>query len=75
MEHIVSDQDPRPRPDRTPASWECPFFNTTAAVCQAAITHRTPPRKVRTAVCGGGDYEGCTTFLVRLLNRPPARVR
>ncbi|MHB8837139.1 MAG: hypothetical protein ACYC9Y_15725 [Candidatus Methylomirabilia bacterium] len=48
----------------------CPFFNPGAALCQAALTPRTPPREVLASACGCQDYEDCTTFLVRLLNRP-----
>jgi hypothetical protein len=58
-----------------PSSWRCPFFNPAGALCQAALWHRTPPKKVRASTCACGDHEDCTTFLVRLLNRPPARLR
>jgi hypothetical protein len=72
---MVTDRDQRPCPDHEPASWKCPFFNHAAAVCQAALRHCTPPKKVRARTCACGDHEDCTTFLVRLLNRPPARLR
>lgn len=58
-----------------PAPWRCPFFNPIAALCQAALTPRTPPQEVRAAACGSEAYEDCTTFLVGLLARPAARTR
>jgi hypothetical protein len=70
MDQIVSNQDSRPHPTHAPSLWHCPFYHPAAASCQAAIPARTPPREVRATACGCGDYEGCTTFLARLLNRP-----
>jgi hypothetical protein len=57
------------------AGWSCPFFNPGAAICQAAITPRTPFRDSQSSACGSEAYEDCTTFLVGLLARPPARAR
>jgi len=54
---------------------QCPFFNPIEALCQAALTPRTPPQEVRAAACGSEAYEDCTTFLVGLLARPAARTR
>ncbi len=67
--------NPRPGTIDQRAQPQCPFFNHAAAICQAALTPRTPPRKTRAAACGCGDFEDCTTYLVRLLNRPLARHR
>jgi hypothetical protein len=75
MNTVVSDRDPRQHPAQAPAPWKCPFYNTGAAQCEAVLPHRTPSWVVRAATCGGGDYEDCTTFLARLLNRPLARTR
>ena len=57
------------------AGWRCPFFNPIAALCQAAHTPRMPPREIRAFSCASEAYEDCTTFLVGLLIRPPARTR
>lgn len=68
--HMVNSRTPGPHPTHASPSWHCPFFTPADAICQAALRPRTPPRRVRANACGGGDHEDCTTFLVRLLNRP-----
>ena len=70
MGHLLSNGDASSNTFRALDLGSCPFFNHGAALCQAALTPRTPPREVRASVCGCQDYEDCTTFLVRLLNRP-----
>jgi hypothetical protein len=66
---MLSEGNQRQQPLHTTDPWRCPFFHTAAASCQAAIPARTPPRVVRATTCDCGDYEDCTTFLARLLNR------
>lgn len=70
MGHLLSDSHASSNTCQTLDFGSCPFFNPGTALCQAALTPRTPPREVLEGVCGCQDYEDCTTFLVRLLNRP-----